>query len=499
MKKYILMRTIRSIFSVFAVVTIAFIMVYTLVPRDRAFKNDPMITKLGGNPDGLLNYKLSVWEKLGYLDLQEQKNMCSAGYTDATEYTRCMVPNSYEIKTQAEKYILDGYIVGYYPKSGLAYATKDIPIFTRTLKWYSHLITIDTPWAITDSTNSNLERKIYLGTDLSGIPAIKCSGCKNQYLFYLDGSFPFIHSNLISFNMGLSYPDFNGIPVLNVISDEQGTYVSREVTFATGSTQNSPINEHKCAYKPTSSLDRLDKMKYVDNYADCGYYKKDPSMISLSFIIGIAALFLSYAIGLPLGIVMASNKGKMLDKVGLAFVTFMISIPSLAFIYFLRYANAMVLKLPDKFPTFGSSNILSYISPILILGVLSISGLIIWVRRYMIDQSSSDYVKFARAKGLSQREIFLKHILRNAIIPIAQGLPAAIIATIGGAVMTETIFSSPGMGKMLPDAVNNFNNPMIIALTFIFTVLSIFSVFAGDILITFIDPRISLANKGGRK
>jgi len=65
--------------------------------------------------------------------------------------------------------------------------------------------------------------------------------------------------------------------------------------------------------------------------------------------------------------------------------------------------------------------------------------------------------------------------------------------------MTETVFAAPGMGKMLPDAVSNFNNPMIIAITFIFTVLSIFSVFAGDVLVTYIDPRISLAEKGGRK
>lgn len=493
------MRTLRSIFSVLVVITIAFIMVYSLVPRDRAFKNDPMITKLGAKPDELLNYKLSVWEKLGYIDFLEQKNLCLAEYKDPAKYTTCMVPGSPEIKSLIEKYKAKDYSAGFYPQSGLAYATKDVPILARTFRWYTNLITIDTPWAVSDVGNPNLSRKIYLSTDLSGVPAIKCSGCVNKYLFYLDGRFPFVHSNLITFNMGLSYPDYNGIPVLDVISNDQGTYISKMITFETGIKQNSPINEHMCAYKPSVNLDRLDKTKFLDNYANCGYFKKDPSMISLSFIIGIAALLLSYAIGLPFGILMASSKGKLLDKIGLGFVTFMISIPSLAFIYFIRYANAMVLKLPDKFPTFGSSNILSYISPIMILGILSVSGLIIWVRRYMIDQSTSDYVKFARAKGLSQQETFLKHILRNAIIPIAQGLPSAIIATIGGAVMTETIFSAPGMGKMLPDAVNNFNNPMIVALTFIFTVLSIFSVFAGDILITFIDPRISLATKGGRK
>ena len=122
-----------------------------------------------------------------------------------------------------------------------------------------------------------------------------------------------------------------------------------------------------------------------------------------------------------------------------------------------------------------------------------------WCRRYMIDQSTQDYVKFARAKGLSQGEIYKNHILRNAIIPLAHGIPSSIILSITGALITETVYSIPGMGKMLPDSLTSFNNPMIVALTFIFTALAIFSVLAGDILITFIDPRISLDDKGGRK
>ena len=91
--------------------------------------------------------------------------------------------------------------------------------------------------------------------------------------------------------------------------------------------------------------------------------------------------------------------------------------------------------------------------------------------------------------------LFKKHILKNAIVPIANGLPSAIILTISGAVITETVFAIPGMGKLLPDSIGAYNNNMIIALTFIFTSLSILSVLFGDILITLIDPRINLAEK----
>ena len=68
-----------------------------------------------------------------------------------------------------------------------------------------------------------------------------------------------------------------------------------------------------------------------------------------------------------------------------------------------------------------------------------------------------------------------------------------------GAIITETVYAVPGMGKMLTQAMNQYNNPMVVALTFIFTALSVFATFAGDILITFVDPRISLAGAGGRK
>lgn len=496
MKKYILSRTLRSLFSIFVVVTIAFLMIYSLVPRDRVFKGDPLIQKFVSKPDSLINYKLTILEQLGYIDYLEQKDICKLAGGD---YFSCINGQSDTLDTWISENTEKGWVAERYPVKGTWYATREIPLLERLGRWYSNLLVIDSPSAVQDPINPDLTRKFYLSTDLSGIPAIKCSGCRNKYALYFDGNFPFIHQNVVSFNMGLSFPSFAYIPVLEVIGNNQGVYKYQDVTFETGSTQNTPINEHLCTYKPAAELDRLDKLKFSDNYANCAYNYTDPSMLSISFLIGIFALLFTYLIGIPIGILMASHKGDTIDRIGLTLVTVMFSIPSLAFIYFVRYGNLAILGLPDKFPTYGSLNPISYLSPIIILGSLSLSTMIIWVRRYMIDQATSDYVKFARSKGLSQREIFVKHILRNAIIPISQGIPAAIIATLGGAVMTETVFAAPGMGKMLPDAVANYNNPIIIALTFIFTVLSIFSVFAGDVLITYVDPRISLAAKGGRK
>ena len=111
---------------------------------------------------------------------------------------------------------------------------------------------------------------------------------------------------------------------------------------------------------------------------------------------------------------------------------------------------------------------------------------------------NSDYVKFAKAKGLNRKEIFRWHIFKNASIPIVHGIPSSLAGCITGAIITEAIYSVGGMGKMLPNAINQYNNVMIIALTFMFSSISVLSVLLGDIIITKVDPRISLTDKAGR-
>ena len=210
---------------------------------------------------------------------------------------------------------------------------------------------------------------------------------------------------------------------------------------------------------------------------------------------GILSLVIAYAIAIPAGIMMARKKDKWQDKLGMVYINFMIAVPSLAFIYFAKQIGLM-FGLPDKFPQFGFSDIRSYILPVIILALLNTASIMIWIRRYMIDQSNADYVKFARAKGLNEKEIFNKHILKNAIIPIVNGIPSSVILCISGSVITESVFAIPGMGKMLPDSINAYNNNMVITLTFIFTALSVFSLLLGDILMTVVDPRIQLSTKG---
>lgn len=499
MKRYILERIVRSIFSIFCVVTIAMFLVYTQIDRNNVFKEDQAVLKLQGQPDVYLNYRYNVWESLGYLDYVTQRDMCTDVYGEkSSEFSACLVMGTAESEAAADAYRAKGYTVDLLPESGNYWATRDYSMVERIVQFYSKMIRIDHPGYVKDEANPDLERKIYFGTDLNGVPALKCSGCEHKYLIYFDSSFPFIHSNIISLDLGNSYPAYKNQKVIDVISSRQGTAVKSEITFETGVTQESAILEHTCVYKPI--LDALDPKKFNDHYADCKNNMQEDSMMGVSIKMGILALLIGYGLGIPIGLLMARKKGKLADKLGQAYIVIMISIPSLAYISFFRFLGTQYLGLPGKYPELGGANWKSWVLPVISLGLPQIAGLMMWTRRYMVDQSSADYVKFARSKGLSESEIFSRHILKNAIIPIAHGIPGSIIGTISGAIITESLYAVSGMGKMLPNAIKGFNNATVIALVFFFTFLSVFSLLLGDILVTIIDPRISFStSKGGRK
>lgn len=498
MKKYIFIRFLRSLFSIFMVTTIAYLLIFSLVPRYRIFQSDQLWAKLTSKPDTLKAYEFNKYEELGYLKYVEQQEICRNEFGNTSEdYFECMDIDSSKFAALKSELESDGWVFGVFATTNTAYASKEISILERVTSFYLNMFVFDHPNKIKDEANPDLERKIYIGKDWSGRPALLCSGCEHKYLVYVDGNFPFIHQNWITLYFGISYPSFGGMPVLEVMTQTQGEAVQKEITFPTGVTQSSSVSEYSCTYKYT--LDRLDTMKYNDNYADCATIRKDPSMMGISFRMGIFALIFSYMISIPMGIYMSSRKGKLIDKIGMGYIVFVIAVPTLAYIYLFRYLGSSFLGLPDTFPMQGAGSFASWILPVISLSLPSIAGLLMWVRRYMVDQTTAEYVRFARSKGLSQSEIFYKHILRNAIIPIAHGLPGSIIGAIGGAIITERIYAIPGMGKMLPDSINVFNNNVVIALTFIFTALSILSVLLGDILITYLDPRISLNEKGGRR
>jgi oligopeptide transport system permease protein len=129
----------------------------------------------------------------------------------------------------------------------------------------------------------------------------------------------------------------------------------------------------------------------------------------------------------------------------------------------------------------------------------SIAGYAMWMRRYMVDELNKDYIRLAKAKGLNNKTIMVHHVLRNAFVPMAQYLPVSILLTISGSIYIESLYSIPGMGGLLVDAIQRQDNPLVQALVLIYASLGIIGLLTGDILMGIFDPRIKLTNRGGAR
>ena len=218
---------------------------------------------------------------------------------------------------------------------------------------------------------------------------------------------------------------------------------------------------------------------------------------AISMQLGLIAIAISVVIGVPLGILQTSFKDRVPDHIVTVYTIFVNTVPSLVTYSLILIFGSRVLGLPSMYSTRnpGPSSIL----PIVCLSLGSIAWYALWVRRYMIDELNKDYIKLARVKGLSSRSIMVKHVLRNAFVPIAQYLPQSMLLTIGGSLLVERFFSVPGMGPLLTDSIQRYDTSVVQTLVMLYASLSILGVFLGDVLMMIIDPRITLANKGGTR
>ena len=117
----------------------------------------------------------------------------------------------------------------------------------------------------------------------------------------------------------------------------------------------------------------------------------------------------------------------------------------------------------------------------------------------MVDELNKDYIKLARIKGMSSKNIMVKHVLKNAFVPLVQYIPASFLLTISGSLLVERFFSVPGMGPLLTDAITRYDLNVVQTLVIIYAALGIIGVFLGDVLMMILDPRIKLTDKGGSR
>ena len=234
-----------------------------------------------------------------------------------------------------------------------------------------------------------------------------------------------------------------------------------------------------------------------------------------SLLLGGISYFVAELIGLPLGIFAALRRYSFFDSLFTVTSYVGISMPSfwLGALFITFFAVQLgwlptgkivqdVNHIPDfngpgywvyvihnpwhAFTDFGSSLIL----PASVLAILTIAGDSRFMRASMLEVINQDYIRTARAKGLSKRSVIFKHALRNALMPIITNIALALPQLIGGAIITETIFAWPGMGQLFSHALGASDYPTLQALLILSAVGVLFGNICGDLVYAWVDPRI---------
>ena len=216
----------------------------------------------------------------------------------------------------------------------------------------------------------------------------------------------------------------------------------------------------------------------------------------LSAEMGLMSMALSLIMGIPLGAAMARSRGGFWDKFGTVFIVFINAVPAAVYYIFIQMYGTGWMNISMLF---DRSNWITWILPVFSLSLGSTASYAMWLRRYMLDEMNKDYVRLARAKGVSSQKIMMRHVFRNAFVPIVQYIPATILYTISGSIYIESLYSVPGMGGLLVDVIGRQDNPMVQTLVMLYSAIGIIGLLLGDLLMGAIDPRISFVKKEGAR
>lgn len=213
-----------------------------------------------------------------------------------------------------------------------------------------------------------------------------------------------------------------------------------------------------------------------------------------SLTLSIPAFFFSTIISILFAVIVAFYRGKGIDLFIRTTCIAMMSISSLVYILVFQYLLAYKWGLFEiSGYEFGFPNFLYYVSlPIIIWVILSLGPDIRFYRTLILDEIYQDYVRTARAKGLSEKTVLFKHVLRNAMIPIVTYTVVQLPFLILGALLLESFFSIPGLGGMIITALNSSDFPVLKAIAILSAVAYIFFTLVQDVLYTIVDPRVKL-------
>ncbi len=228
----------------------------------------------------------------------------------------------------------------------------------------------------------------------------------------------------------------------------------------------------------------------------------------ISFAIALVATVLQFLIAIPLGIVSATKQYSAADYIVTVFTMIGISLPTYFF-------GAIVIKIfaadlgwlpfgglldasasyPETFAGFLQKSgdvIVHMIMPIFVSVILSLGGLMRYTRTNMLEVLGADYIRTARAKGLSEKTVIYKHAFRNTLIPLATMLAGILPSLFGGMMITEQVFGLDGIGRLAYNALRDGDIPFIMGYNMFLAVLTVIGTLLSDIMYSIVDPRVKL-------
>ncbi len=233
------------------------------------------------------------------------------------------------------------------------------------------------------------------------------------------------------------------------------------------------------------------------------FYFKGESVIDLiaervpaTFLLGFSSLLISVAVGIPAGIYAALNRGRWPDHVIRVTTVLVNTVPEwwiglLLLVFLGGYLGLVPL---GGIQTIGDGSLPDRLHHLILPALVGAIGGWITISRILrfeiLDVLNQDYVRTARAKGLSERAVIARHVLRNALLPFVTGLSGIFLLFLSGSILFELVFSWPGMGRLAVTAINSRDYPVMMGLFVISSFLGILGVLMVDVLYSFVDPRV---------
>lgn len=220
--------------------------------------------------------------------------------------------------------------------------------------------------------------------------------------------------------------------------------------------------------------------------------------IPISLTINLFSLFISMPIGILLGVIAALKKNRLPDHIISFFVIIFISLPSFVFASLLQYFAAFKsgwLPIIYKPSAIGLDKVRSLLLPILALGFWPIATVTRYLRGELIETVNSEFMLLARTKGLTRPQATMRHAFRNSFLPLVNIVIPMFTSILGGSLVIERIFSIPGVGSIMIDAINARDHALTVAVLIFYSIISLLTIFIMDISYGIIDPRVRVGTK----